>query len=212
MAQQETLALVATAVDKASGPLREISRALVQLKKEGDLGVHSKSLAGFSKELEKLTRYTGELPRHAKHVESYARQWKEFGRIAGDTAGDVAKEFVPALGKLSFSTVGAAASIGLLTAAVKKYGESQHELLNFATTTGFDVRQIEAYRAVLETVGVTADETRTSLKQMSEAAANLKRPDRGQLGQAARFGFRREVEEMRAIEFSNLSVAEKRTK
>jgi methyl-accepting chemotaxis protein len=98
VSQAETLALVATAVDNASGPLKAVRKALDDLAKSGNLGDHQKEIERFRRELGGLAGSTGQLRQGSKHLDEFAARSRAMSAQIAAAAATINRGLIPVLG------------------------------------------------------------------------------------------------------------------
>ena len=153
MADQETLRLAAEVVDKYSGPLREMQKALRKVADEVK-GTHGEGV-GYAK----------------KHEAAFYTLNKEVGKFEERIKSGV----TPALAAVGITTLSVAGAIALLKDTVVGFADTTRQLTFLSRETGLTINQLRVFDALARRLGTTQEAMHKGFSGFAQHMQNLRR-------------------------------------
>jgi len=155
LSQEDTLRMAAEIVDKWSGPLRDMTKA-----------VHS---------LHDMLTKTHE--EGSKHAKEQAKEQAEVSERMKETGRTIREIVTPSMAALGISVLGAGETIAKLIEKLKEAGEGFYKIQGVIAHTGWPNEKVQVYTKALEEMGVPTEQAQKSLSDMGDALARLGRRD-----------------------------------
>ncbi|MGD0334057.1 MAG: hypothetical protein ABSA90_12520 [Xanthobacteraceae bacterium] len=153
MADQETLRLAAEVVDKYSGPLREMQKALRRVADEVK-GTHAQGTAYAKKHQEAV----GVLGKETEKFEQRLR-----------------RGVTPALAALGVTTLTVAGAIAALKEATTGFADTTRQLTFLSRETGLTINQLRQFDAAARRLDTTPEAMRKGVAEFAQHMQNLRR-------------------------------------
>jgi hypothetical protein len=150
---EDTLRLPAEIVDKFSGPLREMTKAVHQFQ-DVLKGAHTEG---------------------SKGAKEQAKQHKELQESIERTGRTVAGILTPAMAALGLSFAGAGAALAATIGKLKEAGDQFYRIQGILASTGMSVGGLQTFTRTMGEFGIGADEAGASAMKLGDTLAKLGR-------------------------------------
>jgi hypothetical protein len=151
--ESETMRLIAEVVDKFSGPLKDLNKAI------GTVNAAGKRLHDDG----------------AKQTREHAKAYKELHERIGKTKEMVAGTLSPAMAALGLTTFGVGEALGKVVDKLKEVGAQYNIMQDVSRRAGMSVDHVRALSVGFERLGISTDVANNAAAEFGEHMDKLKR-------------------------------------
>jgi hypothetical protein len=175
MGTSETLVLIASAQDRASPALRQVTKAIADLNKAGgDLNKHQAALDKLNKSWVNLGNAARQSRDTQKHIRDLGDRYKEFAAQGSRVATMVGSQLTPAFSTLGITSITATGAVLGLVEAAKQFAAQSGNLSNFGKQFGFAIKDVQGLEGVAERFQVSGDVIKQTLSDISRQADQMR--------------------------------------
>jgi hypothetical protein len=192
--QEQAMKLIAEIVDKYSGPLKEMQRALKQTA-DATKGMHASGAA---------------------QAREHAKAYRELKESIGKAKENVSSVLSPALVGLGITALSVESAVGGIIASIRDLGTSSRQLALISRQTGFAINDLRVLENMWQRQGQSVGDTDMALRKFTQTQAEFANKNEAVWESFARIGpkaleFEKSIQGMSPTEKLSRSIAFRRS-